>query len=195
MFDEREVQLIANSEFYAPLGPLLEGLEEEHKRMLAKVDSKDLPSEKFPKKCSKCGIVYQTADDFMNMTNGVGSHKNDICYNVGGKTKIFRYRNCPAPCHSTLVVVTEERRDSTIAGIERRKVFGKIYRTVLEHVEGIQESSAHNIALYLIRGILHEGLSASESYVLMMSDISEGRFKGFQGENPIVVDGYQKVGG
>ena len=175
------------TEFYEPLSEVLKGLYSLVPESLEEDGSVE-GEPRFPKRCTKCGSVYESPADFMENTHGLSGEERDICYLIGGQTRIFRYRNCPAPCNSTLVVVTDERRDTSQVGLKRRKLFGRVHEILNESLPGVSPGVTHSLTLYLFRAITFEGLTPLEAYVLMKKDIETKRFLGFQGEAPVLVE-------
>jgi len=77
----------------------------------------------FPKKCSVCGAIFQTADQFLtetqNMPNGRSSLKEAL--EEDGTEIVEVFRNCS--CGSTLMEEFNSRRDNSTIGKERRAKF------------------------------------------------------------------------
>ncbi|WP_132316534.1 hypothetical protein [Pseudobacteriovorax antillogorgiicola] len=186
MITKQDIKDILKKDFYEDLAPSLKQLWE----LTPQQDghSGEHVEARFPKKCTKCGHIYHSPTEFMSETNVLDTEERDICYQIAGRTRIFRYRNCPPPCNSTLVVVTEERRDTSKLGLERRRLFGVVHRQMNETLANLSPGVTHSLTLYLFRAIAFEGLSPMEAYVLMKRDIETKRFLGFEDEAPVLVE-------
>lgn len=165
-----------------------------------KLRSTDLPvgdegQSKFPKACTKCGEVFQSVDQFMDKTVGISDYQPDICYKINGLVKLMRYRNCPPPCNSTLVVVNHDRRALNEKGLELRKLFSLLNQAMLRAIPGLSKLGAHNSALYLYRAMISDSLSASEAYFVYKEDLRKGYFRGFKGEQAVIVEEVKLAGG
>ena len=79
----------------------------------------------FPKKCSKCGKVFVNMEAFNRDTDKLPRGRDEVCYVINREVKIYKFRNCPSPCHSTLVTVCDERRDTSFNGRKRRQRAGR----------------------------------------------------------------------
>lgn len=184
LFNDDDRQHILDTEFYKCL--------KEHLKAVYDLKDEVEPGKEsdgvFPKKCCKCGKVYNSPEDFYENTLGIDGHDHDVCYSIGDQTRIFRYRNCPPPCNSTLVVATQERRDVSENGLERRKLFGLIHKELSSRLPKISSGACHSITLYLIRSLSYENLSPLEAYLFLKNDIAEKRFMGFAQEPEIVVE-------
>lgn len=77
----------------------------------------------FPKKCSKCGTVYVTFEDFVKNTDDL-PESSGLQYFGEGQSITALFRNCS--CRSTLIVSCLSRRDESEKGLTRREVFEKI---------------------------------------------------------------------
>lgn len=187
MFSQGDIKYILNADFYDsvrdPLNALCKSTKaaspEEHKEGKAH----------FPKQCSKCGKMYYSPKDFIDNTTVLNDDNDmDVCYEIAGKAKIFRYRNCPSPCNSTLVAVTDERRDTSKLGLERREIFGQIQQELETKLGEVDRSAIHDLTLYLFRCICYEGIGALEAYVMLRKDIESGSFLGFEAQQPVLVE-------
>ena len=116
------------------------------------VKLKQLYQSKFPKKCNTCGRVYESRQAYINATK-VLKKDNTVIYDKFG---LQEYRNCV--CGSTLMILTDDRRDTTEFGVARRKLFDsclekmlalsnkseaelieelrKVFRTIIDEVNG-----------------------------------------------------------
>ena len=70
----------------------------------------------FPKKCNNCGKVYNDIDSFITATASMAD-VSTIFDDAG----LQEYRNCV--CGSTLLLLTDDRRDKTELGGKKRKIF------------------------------------------------------------------------
>lgn len=84
----------------------------------------------FPKVCPACSRTYSNYSEFLERTapsdmaqSAVEYEKEDHSKNVG----IFR--NCP--CGSTLMILRNDRRDTSEAGEKRRQIFGAMLDKLL----------------------------------------------------------------
>ncbi len=184
LFTENDIQIIINKDFYEALKPHLQDVF----RLKDDIDHSKTPENVFPKKCSKCGNVYHSPEDFYNNTVGIDGHDYDVCYSIGDQTRIFRYRNCPPPCNSTLVVASQERRDTSDNGLARRQCFATIHQVLRETLPHVSSGACHSITLYLIRSVTYENLSPLEAYLFLKNDVKEKRFLGFAEEPEIIVE-------
>jgi hypothetical protein len=73
----------------------------------------------FPKACACCGRVYRDADEYLSETVRIG--KPGSAYFYPEDNTVQEFRDCP--CGSTLLLLTGDRRDTSPAGEERRRLF------------------------------------------------------------------------
>jgi len=85
----------------------------------------DMYSKKFPKKCNNCGRIYQTRNDYLKATFPLRG-KGTIYEALG----VQEYRNCV--CGSTLLIITDDRRDNTKFGQARRDLFDQCVKKLTE---------------------------------------------------------------
>lgn len=78
---------------------------------------KKLYKSKFPKKCNTCKRVYESREDYIAATAEIGQAKSLVYDRFG----LQEYRNCV--CGSTLMILTDDRRDVSEFGIARRQLF------------------------------------------------------------------------
>ena len=99
----------------------------------------------FPKRCRNCGVVYQTADDFLQQTRATGLKQSRDDDDL---TIVEVYRNCA--CGSTLMDFFSNRRDISTAGDQRRALFEEW----LIHLEqsGMSRGEARAHTHKLLRG-------------------------------------------
>ena len=160
--------------------------------LLRDVSGKTPVSYRFPKKCSKCGKIYHSPDAFLSETDELVENSNDICYQIAGKTRIFRYRNCKKPCMSTLVVTSEERRDSSPGGLEKRRLFQNLESSLKNSFPGLSCKARHDGLLYLFRLIILEGFKPDEAHELLIQDLDSGSFQGFVNEPKVAVEQFKQ---
>ena len=142
----------------------------------------------FPKKCTKCGRVFIDIKAFNQETDKLPRGRDEVCYVINREVKIYKFRNCPSPCHSTLVAVCDERRDTTFEGRMRRQIFDEIFEILFDNMK-IEAAELHSLVLYLTRAVAFEGLSPDESIALLKEDIKTNRFEGFIDESLM----YEKI--
>ena len=112
-------------------------------------DMNSLTKTAFPKKCSNCGMVYLSSDEFLNKTSAPPG-KSGLKSGEGedGAPIVELFRNCV--CGSTLMEFYRSRRDMSKAGAKRRKTFGKLMR-ILEQ-KGLAGHQAREELLKVLRG-------------------------------------------
>lgn len=104
----------------------------------------------FPKSCRNCGRKFETADEFVRLTERVGSGTSGLkqsCDDDGSKI-LEVFRNCP--CGSTLMDCFSDRRDSSPAGLARREKFGQILDMFVSR--GLDRTLARVELLKILRG-------------------------------------------
>lgn len=112
-------------------------------------DLKELSESSFPKKCSSCGVVYESSEQFVLKTadiagcSGLKSSQGDC----GGQI-VELFRNCI--CGSTLMECFNDRRDISKAGLKRRELFGRLM-AILEK-KRVPGDQARSELLKLING-------------------------------------------
>ncbi|MGD9190206.1 MAG: hypothetical protein PVI89_18450 [Desulfobacteraceae bacterium] len=112
-------------------------------------DLKALSESSFPKKCSSCGKVYESSEQFVLKTDDISGRSGlksseDDC----GDQIVELFRNCV--CGSTLMECFNDRRDLSQAGLKRRQLFGRLM-AMLEK-KGLPADQARAELLKLIRG-------------------------------------------
>ena len=113
-----------NSEILKVEKKLLSFIEKELDKVKALSESMETTAEKlkkhyaqaFPKKCNNCGKLYNNIDDFLRAT--LSMEDLSTIFDEGG---LQEYRNCV--CGSTLLLLTDDRRDKSEAGAQKRKLF------------------------------------------------------------------------
>lgn len=112
-------------------------------------DLKTLSESSFPKKCSSCGAVYESSDQFVQETadipglSGLKSGQDD-----NGVEIVELFRNCV--CGSTLMEFYNDRRDTTRAGLRRRELFSKLIDILVN--KGLPSDHARSELLKIIHG-------------------------------------------
>ena len=107
--------------------------------------------------------------------------------------KIYKFRNCPSPCHSTLVTVSDDRRDVTENGRTRREAFERVFEQLVNVLE-MSPEELHSVVLYLIRAVAFEGLSPEEAVQLLKQDVLNDRFEGFDDHDILYEEIQTKAG-
>ena len=130
---------------------------------------------------------------FNRDTDKLPRGRDEVCYVINREVKIYKFRNCPSPCHSTLVTVCDERRDTSFDGRRRRQIFDKVFDILLEKL-AIEAAELHSLVLYLTRAVSFEGLDPKESIDLLKQDIKSNRFEGFIDE-PLIYEKIETVNG
>jgi hypothetical protein len=80
----------------------------------------------FPKKCSMCGKVYHTSEQFFAETEApaVSNKSLKSSEEEDGEIIVEAFRNCS--CGSTLMDVFNNRRDTSEKGLKRREKFDQV---------------------------------------------------------------------
>ncbi len=73
----------------------------------------------FPKKCTCCGKVFETRDDYLKETKEL--EDVSTVFNPDSEKSVQEYRNCT--CGSTILVMTNDRRLTNKFGVARRELF------------------------------------------------------------------------
>lgn len=112
-------------------------------------DLKALSESSFPKKCSSCGEVYESSEQFVLKTADIGG-RSGLKSGQGdcGDQIVELFRNCI--CGSTLMECFNDRRDLSKAGLKRRELFGRLM--VLLEKKGLPADLARAELLRLIHG-------------------------------------------
>ncbi len=112
-------------------------------------DLNALTETSFPKKCSNCGLIYETSEDFLDKTRAMPSQSGlKSGEDEDGAPIVELFRNCV--CGSTLMEFYQSRRDMSEAGMKRRKLFGKLMN-MLEK-KGMSSQTAREELLKVLRG-------------------------------------------
>jgi len=108
----------------------------------------------FPKKCNKCGKVYESKQEFLAETMPVRDisleDKSGLFSLEGGgmDTAVGVFRNCK--CGTTLMVDFQDRRDNSVDGQNRRDEFKKLLDALVEH--GVKYDIARDELLKVLEG-------------------------------------------
>ena len=112
-------------------------------------DLKALSESSFPKKCSSCGKVYESSEQFvLNTADIAGQSGLKSSRGNYGDQIVELFRNCI--CGSTLMECFNDRRDLSKAGLKRRELFGRLM-AMLEK-KGLPADQARAELLKLIHG-------------------------------------------
>lgn len=90
----------------------------------------------FPKVCATCGREYHNIEDYRQQTKSLPK-KTNVSYHE--KYGLAEYRNCV--CGSTMLIVTQDRRDRSHYGDLRRELFDHC----IEHIQKSQKVSAEDL--------------------------------------------------
>lgn len=109
-----------------------------------------LADSSFPKKCSQCGKVFNTVDDFVGETEEVRSDTSGLkeSWDDDDTPIVELFRNCS--CGSTLMDFFTDRRDLSENGLKRREKFGEMMDMVVK--AGMDADVARAELLKIMRG-------------------------------------------
>lgn len=118
---------------------------------------RELAESTFPKRCSACGRVFETAADFVSETETVGRGGSGLKQSVDddGNPIVELFRNCV--CGSTLMGFFSDRRDLTERGLQRRKRFGELMDYLV--AQGMDRDLAREELKKVVRGEKSEVLA------------------------------------
>ncbi|MEJ2394801.1 MAG: oxidoreductase [Candidatus Thiodiazotropha sp.] len=95
---------------------------------------RELSKTTFPRKCTTCGRVYDSFEEFVSETRPLegrsGLQENIGCPEEGDNPIVEIYRNCV--CGSTLMEFALNRRDTSEHGLRRREIFNKLLNLLVE---------------------------------------------------------------
>lgn len=117
-------------------------------------DLQDLVDSTFPKKCSKCGKVYDSKDAFLTETMPVKDltleDRSGLFSLEGGpvETAVGLFRNCR--CGSTLMADFQDRRNSSDNGQSRRQRFAALLDVL--SAKGTPRADARRELLSILNG-------------------------------------------
>ncbi|MBI4948604.1 MAG: oxidoreductase [Deltaproteobacteria bacterium] len=103
----------------------------------------------FPKRCSNCGTVFETAQEFLAKTaslqtgSGLRGTLDDEERSI-----VEIYRNCV--CGSTMMEPCRDRRDTSEEGLSRRERFGDILKILTD--KGVAFDVGRGELLKVMRG-------------------------------------------
>jgi hypothetical protein len=111
---------------------------------------KALAEVSFPKKCSGCEKVYESANQFLSETNGTATSATGLIESIDEHYNpiVEAYRNCV--CGSTLVDFFGDRRGNSEVALKRRGQFGIMLDYLVE--QGLEKELARNELSKFIRG-------------------------------------------
>ncbi|MDX1552116.1 MAG: hypothetical protein R3198_05795 [Marinobacter sp.] len=93
----------------------------------------------FPKKCSNCGRLYHSPEEFLTRSQAIpGKSGLKESLDDDDSTIVEVFRNCE--CGSTLLDFFEDRRDTSEKGNRRREVFGKMLVLLQDKGLSIEEA-------------------------------------------------------
>jgi len=85
----------------------------------------------FPKKCPKCGRVYESFDEYLMDTVALPQSSGLMGYETDEPgQQVGLFRNCP--CGTTILAFCHDRRDMSAAGDQRRAMFGELLDRLVE---------------------------------------------------------------
>lgn len=104
----------------------------------------------FPKHCRNCGRIYSCAEQFLKETVSIRPGRSGLKESADDddNTIVELYRNCP--CGSTLMDFFSDRRDTSEAGLRRRKKFGDLVNFLVQ--KGWDANLARAELLKVLRG-------------------------------------------
>ncbi len=112
---------------------------------------RELSESAFPRKCSTCGRVYLSVEEFIRKTRQLegrsGLLENIGCPEEGDDPSVELYRNCI--CGSTLMEFFLNRRDTSNNGRRRRLLFDKLLNLLIE--KGLSEDDARRELLLTLQ--------------------------------------------
>jgi len=117
-----------------------------------------LASSAFPRRCEGCGKAYESISDFFTATNHESFSTSDElnhCVDENGTPYLEISRLCS--CGSKLKGEFGDRRDTSEAGIRRRKNFSDVLVYLMG--KGFEQDIARDELLKLIRGEKSEMLA------------------------------------
>ena len=110
----------------------------------------------FPRRCSNCGRVYESLEDFLNHAKPIPrQHELKVIGNEGNPAAGLN-RSCE--CGSTMLELVQERRDLSSDGKKRRQIFGQLMGILKEM--GWSENDARSALIKTMNGEKSERLTA-----------------------------------
>lgn len=111
---------------------------------------RELSSSAFPKRCTNCGKVYPTAQDFISETQNMHGHSGlKASLDDNDDTIVDLFRNCS--CGSTLMDSFQDRRQTQ--NVQRREVFERLLEVL--GAEGLDRPLARQLLLDSLQGKPH----------------------------------------
>ncbi len=104
-------------------------------------------NDSFPKKCSCCGKLYHSEEQFFKETTAPGEKSLKSSQEDDGTVIVEAFRNCS--CGSTLMDEFADRRDTSEKGLRRRKRFDEIVAQLVE--KGLDRDKVVEELKYFIR--------------------------------------------
>lgn len=124
---------------------------------------RELAADSFPKRCTSCGRVFATAEEFLRETASFPEGSSGFKQSVDDHENVIveLFRNCP--CGSTLMEFFDNRRDTSAAGDERRRLFRQLQDYLVE--QGMELQAAREEILNVLHGRDSELLSYLRSSI------------------------------
>ena len=118
---------------------------------------RELAESAFPKKCTNCGRLFVSAEQFLLETQDVNASTTGLKQSEDddGSKIIEVFRNCP--CGSTLMEFFNDRRGTSEAGTKRREKFEKLLDFLLDN--NFDKMMARMELIKVLRGEKSEVLS------------------------------------
>jgi hypothetical protein len=112
---------------------------------------RELSKSAFPRKCTTCGRVYDSFEEFVSETRHLKG-RSGLLENIGSPEEgddpiVEIYRNCV--CGSTLMEFALNRRDISEHGLRRRAIFNKLLKLLVER--GLSGDDARKELLLLLQ--------------------------------------------
>lgn len=111
---------------------------------------KTLSAAAFPKACTCCGRIYETAEQYIRETQTVRQGMSGLKESMDFDDAVIieSYRNCA--CGSTLMECFQNRRDTSPSGLKRREKFQELLAKLTAH--GLDPAVARTELLKVVRG-------------------------------------------
>jgi hypothetical protein len=100
----------------------------------------------FPKACPVCGKVFKNFEEFCAGTEVCSGASGLMDYELPGSHQLQVLRNCS--CGSTLSVACGDRRNTSPAGMKRRRLFGDLME-LLTGTGMPEEQARHRLKVVL----------------------------------------------
>lgn len=103
----------------------------------------------FPKRCSNCGTVFETEEEFLSKTASLQSGSGlRGTLDDDDRSIVEIYRNCV--CGSTMMEPCRDRRDTSEEGLKRRQKFGELMKILTD--KGVAFETGRSELLKVMRG-------------------------------------------